>query len=83
MKRAEGKTKESLEHWLGLKEFDKAEKVQAVTEIYNELGIKTLTETKMNQYFETGLEQLAAIEARDEAKNVLRNFTVQLMNRDR
>jgi len=83
LKRAEGKTKEALEHWLSLKEFDKAEKVQAVTEIYNELEIKTLTETKMNQYFDTGLDQLAAIEAHEEAKSVLRNFTVQLMNRDR
>ncbi|HAS45798.1 MAG TPA: isoprenyl synthetase [Microscillaceae bacterium] len=83
LKRAEGKTKASLEHWLSLKEFDKAEKVQAVTEIYNELEIKRLTETKMNEYFDTGLDQLAAIEAHEETKSLLRGFTVQLMNRDR
>lgn len=83
LKRAEGQTRQSLEHWLGLKDFNKAEKVQAVTEIYNELGIKTLTEEKMNEYFDIGLEQLDAIEANEGGKTQLRDFTVQLMKRDR
>lgn len=83
LKRANGKTRQSLEHWLSLPEFDKAEKVQAVTEIYNELGIRTLTEEKMNQYFDTGLQQLEAINANEEAKDTLKNFTIQLMKRDR
>lgn len=83
LKRAEGKTKKELEHWLSLTEFDKAEKVQAVTQIYNELGIKALTEAKMNEYFDKGLLQLDAIQANSDAKALLRSFTVQLMNRDR
>ncbi|WP_299464278.1 polyprenyl synthetase family protein [uncultured Microscilla sp.] len=83
LKLAEGKTKQALEHWLSLTEFDKAEKVQAVTEIYNHLGIKALTEAKMNEYFDRGLQQLDAIEANEAAKAALRTFTIQLMNRDR
>ncbi|EAY31076.1 polyprenyl synthetase family protein [Microscilla marina] len=83
LKLAEGKTKQALERWLSLTEFDKAEKVQAVTEIYNHLGIKALTEAKMNEYFDMGLQQLDAIEANETAKAALRAFTVQLMNRDR
>lgn len=83
LKLAQGDTKKELEHWLSLTEFDKNEKVKAVTDIYNRLGIKALTEAKMNEYFDTGLQQLDAIEANEAAKVALRNFTVQLMNRDR
>ncbi len=83
LKLAQGDTKKELEHWLSLTEFDKAEKVKAVTDIYNQLGIKALTEAKMNEYFDTGLQQLEAIKANESAKAALRNFTVQLMNRDR
>lgn len=58
---AKGKDAEELNHWLSLKEFDKVEKVAAIRGLYEKLGIKSLTEAKMNWYFEAGFVQLEGI----------------------
>ena len=46
-----GKENEALQHWIDAKDFDKEEKVKAVTEIYNSLNIRQLAEQKMNALF--------------------------------
>ncbi|MBC8111828.1 MAG: polyprenyl synthetase family protein [Verrucomicrobia bacterium] len=79
---ATGQTAKDLNHWLSLKDFDKAEKVAAVTEIYNKLNIKTLTENKINQYFEKGFDCLKKIEAPAEKKFYLQDFIEKLMQRE-
>src|SRR5690606_14878288 len=58
---AKGKDAEDLNYWLSKKDFDKTEKVTAVRALYEKLGIKSLTEAKMQYYFKTGFEQLEAI----------------------
>lgn len=63
---AEGKDAEELNRWLTMKEFDKAEKVEAVKALYVKLGIKNLTETKMHSYFEKGFSQLEQIHFKNE-----------------
>lgn len=83
LENAQGSDKETLEYWLSLKEFDKFEKVQAVTAIYNTLGIKALTEAKMNEYFEKGFQQLEAIQADASKVDVLKGFTKQIINREK
>jgi geranylgeranyl diphosphate synthase, type II len=56
-------------------------KVKDVTEIYNELGIKELTEVKINEYFDRGFKALRNVEASLSGKAMLRGFTEQLADR--
>lgn len=79
---AEGKQLENLTDWLSKETFDSEEKVNAVTKIYNELGIKELSENLMNNYFKQGFEKLAVLDVPDENKKELIAFTEFLINRD-
>ena len=61
LRRAEGEQKAQLEHWIARKDFDAAEKIAAVTNIYNVLGLKELSESKMQTYYAEGMKNLAAL----------------------
>ena len=71
-----------LNYWLTTKDFDKEEKVKAVTEIYNSLNIKQLAENKMNFYFDKGLKDLEKLNAPSERKQPLIELTKQLIERE-
>lgn len=77
-----GKANETLQYWLDAKDFDKAEKVAAVTEIYNSLNIKQLAEQKMNAYFDKGLADLEKLNASADRKKPLIELTKQLIERE-
>lgn len=77
-----GEANEALQFWIDAKEFDKEEKVKAVTEIYNSLNIRELAEQKMNAYFDKGLEGLAQLNASAERKQPLIEITKQLIERE-
>ncbi len=77
-----GEANEALQFWIDAKDFDKDEKVKAVTEIYNSLNIRQLAEKKMNAYFDKGLEGLAQLNASAERKQPLIEITKQLIERE-
>jgi geranylgeranyl diphosphate synthase type II len=79
---AKGDTKTQLEHWLAQKDFDIAEKVKAVTDIYNTLGIKEKTEQKIQYFFDLAFTQLHELHARDPQKQFLDEFMKQLIARE-
>lgn len=79
---ANGEDKVQLAHWLSLKEFDKAEKVAAVKDIYSHLNIKQLAEAKMDEYFRKGFENLAAIKGDASQKELLSDFFHYLIKRE-
>jgi len=56
--------------------------VSGVTRIYDEIGVKGITETKMNSFFEEAFEDLSSIEIDDQRKQHLINFTNHLISRD-
>lgn len=79
-----GKEADELMFWLSQIEFDKEEKVQAVKAIYEKLGIKTLTETKMSGYFEAGFKQFESISFNHSNYfNELRQITENLIHREK
>jgi len=82
IEKASGETKASLNFWLNAKEFDNAEKVKAVTAIYDTLGIRQLAEAKINGYFDKGLECLAKLKVEEERKTELRAFAEMLIDRE-
>ena len=72
-----------LVDWLSRPSFDKEEKVREVTLLYDQLNIRTLTETAMNEYFWQGLAQLAQIKVEDARKQPLRTFIEHLIHREK
>ena len=83
MEKARDETKEQLRHWLSLKAFDKQEKVQAVTDIYDRLHMKALTEQKMNEFFEAGFASLEQLKVAHDKKEPLKTFAERLINREK
>lgn len=81
LRRAEGEQKVQLEHWIARKDFDAAEKIAAVTNIYNVLGLKELSEAKMQTYYAEGMKNLAALSVSEERLAVLKEVTSRLMFR--
>ncbi|GAB2521334.1 polyprenyl synthetase family protein [Spirosoma aerophilum] len=79
---AKGTVRDELIDWLTRTEFDKAEKVKAVTAIYNQLGIRELTEARINEYFALGFANFDQINAQPGRKALLIQFARQLVERE-
>ena len=82
LEHSEGQLKEQLNSILNNTTIDPAEKVKAVTNIYDKLGIRPIAEKKMNEYFSKGFSKLDQIEVCEEKKTTLMQFTNHLINRD-
>ncbi|WP_258099482.1 polyprenyl synthetase family protein [Marinoscillum pacificum] len=80
---ANAEQKQALDNWIGKEEFDSAEKVQAVTAIYDEIGIKELTTELMNRYFDESFDLLESLDSREEGKAMLKGLAMQLMKREK
>jgi len=70
-----------LIHWTEAKEFDRQEKVAAVTRLYDEIGIRQLCEEKIRIYFEKGMQLFEQVSVSPERKEVLRRYVADMMNR--
>lgn len=82
LQQAKGSLKDQLEEWLNRKDVDKAEKVQAITSIYNQLGIRQLTESRINEYFTHGFANFDLVRADPDRKKLLIQFAKQLVERE-
>ena len=80
---AQGKDKSNLNFWLKQKEFDANEKVKAVIDVYNALGIKKLSELKMNAYFDIGLNLLQDLDVDPLKKKSLEKLVLNLIDREK
>ena len=70
-----------LNHWLEAKEFDPANKIAAITAVYNQIGIKEYSEAKMAEYNAKALESLQAVRVEEGRKTELKNLLQELMYR--
>jgi geranylgeranyl diphosphate synthase type II len=82
LQQSSGDLKAELIGWLSATEFDKQEKVQAVTAIYDQLGIRQLTEERINNYFTRGFANFEQVSADPARKALLMDFTEQLIGRE-
>lgn len=78
---ADKEQKDKLNYWIGLKEFDKQQKIKAVTELYDEIGIKDLCEKKIASYFDEANKFLDKIKLDESKKKNLRDFSASMMKR--
>ena len=80
--RANDNQRAELDRWVTAKDFDRNEKVAAVTDIYNQIGIRQICEEKINYYFEESKKYLAKVNVADERKQILRQYTAEMMKRE-
>ena len=81
--RANDEQRAELNRWIAATDFDRQEKVAAVTELYNQIGIRQLCEEKINYYFEQAKQYLTHIHVPEERKQPLIDFTNEMMHRDK
>ncbi|MDD7660936.1 MAG: polyprenyl synthetase family protein [Bacteroidales bacterium] len=81
--RAEGQDKAELEAWIARKDFDRQEKVDAVTRLYTKLGIDRLAKERIEYYTREALSCLDAVDTPDERKAELREYTMMMMRREK
>ncbi|RLD96150.1 MAG: polyprenyl synthetase family protein [Bacteroidetes bacterium] len=75
--------KEELIGWLKEKNFNPEEKIEAITAIFDALGVKKLTENRIRSYYQHALTNLENLNRPEEGKTELYNFASFLMNRNR
>ncbi len=56
--------------------------MQAITEVYDQLGIRSQTEALINDYFQDALQHLERVTAPAERKAILRQWALELMARE-
>lgn len=78
---ADSQLRQELEHWLTATSFEPQEKINAVTDIYNKVGIDKLCQLKIEQYFSKGEEYLKKVKVDEEQKTMLRTFSTSLLGR--
>ena len=77
---AGGEQAKDLRKWLN--SDAETEKVNAVTEIYNQLGIRKLAEERMWHYYNEGISNLNQVKGDDNWIEMLRAFSHNLMHRE-
>jgi geranylgeranyl diphosphate synthase type II len=79
---AKGTQTNELNNWLNQQQYDAAEKVKAVTNIYNQLHIRQFAEEAMHSYAEQAFKALDSINLPEERRQYLRLFADNLLVRE-
>lgn len=80
--RADAAQRAELKYWIEASEYDAAEKIRAVTALYDAIGIRQMCHRKIAEYFERSASYLNAIQVDDSRKAILREFVHTLMHRN-
>lgn len=81
LKQANEEQHQTLCGWMEKKEYVAAEKIEAFTSIYNELGLKQQIESKMQYHFEEAMKYLSAVQVAPEKTAILKDICTRLMYR--
>ena len=71
-----------LTRWVNAENPDPKEKIAAVTDLYNKIGIRQLAEAKIQHYFDESRKYLAAVDVPEERKAELKAYTDKMMHRE-
>lgn len=74
--------KASLESWIARSSFVANEKIFAVTQLYNEIGVRRLCEDLVESYSAKAMEYLSKISVEDDRKEGLRQIIAKLVRRE-
>jgi geranylgeranyl diphosphate synthase type II len=78
---AKGDISNQINHWIDRND-DPNGKVEAITDIYNQLEIRKLAEELMENYVQKAVHALEQIEVINDSKDLLRGFAEQLLFRE-
>ncbi len=70
-----------LQKWVDATDFDRKEKVAAVTRLYNDIGIDKMAQDKIAYYFEQSRKYLDAVNVPAERKEQLAKYAQLMMKR--
>ncbi|MDR1403128.1 MAG: polyprenyl synthetase family protein [Tannerellaceae bacterium] len=82
LKKASPEQQKELHHWLTKKEFDPTEKIKTFRCIYNELGLKEMTESKIQEYYQKALTHFSSLHVPEEKLGVLKEVSTILLHRE-
>ena len=71
-----------LTHWVNAENPNPKEKIAAVTDLYNKMGIRQLAEAKIQHYFDESRKYLAAVDVPERRKAELKAYTDKMMHRE-
>jgi len=75
-------TKLIIHDWMKKKDFDENEKIKVITEVYNKLDIKRITEKYIDEFYQSALTVFEKIDLTTETKTELFQLANLIMNRD-
>ncbi|MBQ8050703.1 MAG: polyprenyl synthetase family protein [Bacteroidaceae bacterium] len=70
-----------LERWLAATRYDEEEKIQAVTRLYNEIGIPQMARHKIAYYYQLAEQSLAKVALPEARKAPLWQYAQEMLNR--
>ena len=79
---ANDEQRKRLQQWVNAENPDPRQKIEAVTQIYNEIGISQLAEQKIKHYFNESRKYLESINLPKERKLELEAYTDKMMKRN-
>lgn len=79
---ASGDLKSRLDYWIQAEDFDEAEKVREVLDIFNQLGIQEIAQKEMNKYSDKAMKMLEELEVSKEKKVNINALMNKLLQRD-
>ena len=81
LNRANEDQRAELLRWISAINFDRQEKIEAVTRLYNEIGVNDLAQQQIAHYFDESSKYLDAVSVSEERKAQLRRYAAEMMHR--
>lgn len=79
---ADEQQRRELENWINVTEYDPEEKVRAVTDLYNAIGVRSVCSDLINAYFDEAHALLEQVKLPSERKSALWQYALSLMDRN-
>ncbi|MBO4827233.1 MAG: polyprenyl synthetase family protein [Prevotella sp.] len=81
--RADDAQRTELMQWITAKDFDRQQKIEAVTSLYNTIGIDRMALERIEYYFAEASKYLDAVALPEERKTQLRAYADEMMKREK
>lgn len=82
LEQADETTRAELQEWLAAKHYEPAQKIEAVTYIYNKVGVRDICRDKINACYQESMNLLDKVGVETSYKKNLSDFVLGLMNRN-
>jgi geranylgeranyl diphosphate synthase, type II len=71
----------TLTDWIGRKDFDRDEKIEIISGIFNKLKIKEITDSRINLYMDAAIRSLDKVGCNAERKQALHQLVMAMVDR--